>query len=974
MSVLVGVSCAGTGDGGARDGFGEPAAVEDSPAVEVGAAEGEAGPAAGDSGVSGESGVAAGGGEGALGAGGAGEVVSGGEVVSLSVALSSWCALFSSGGVKCSGGWPERDRLLVGEFVSVAVGFRFGCAVRGGGELVCWGTAGGGGSEPPAGSFKAVAAGDGHACAVRADGGLVCWGRDGFNDFDWAGADLPVGEFTSVSTGAYHACAIRVGGEVACWGNPVFGQGRQWAPPGRFTLIASGGHSWAPKEFSCGVQVIGGVSCWRGGDDVVRLSPGGSPGDFVSIDVAWNYVCGVRGDGSLQCWGQRTPGECTPDIISSGSVGGLKCWGWDAYPGSAPGGPFTAVGLSWWSHEVYPAQICAARLGGAVVCWNDSGVPLSLPPAGEFTALEVSRSLSCGLGPDGAATCWGALDHDEYRPAPRWRPAEGAFVSLSVGAGHACGLRADGEVACWGVDVFGETRAPGGAFSSVSAGRNLSCGLRPGGEAECWGTNQWWEAAPPPGRFEAVYAADSYACGLRPGGGAECWGRGADAGELDLPGEFVALDLELGCGLRPGGEVACWNGGDAVAELLPAGPFNAIDGEWLSGCGLRPGGEVACWGDFAGWEPPGTFEAFSVAASGVCGIRGDHTVDCRRDETQPASRLIVGDAVSVLQTPDNTVGPRADWLRAVEPAGVPGSLAWVLELLPAGPFTGLAGGGLCGIRPDGRLDCWAGTGERARLDGAGYRSVAHGHGYWCALTAGDELHCAGGDVWDSPSGAQWGAAHPPPPGRFADVAVGIERACAVPLGGGEITCWGPAAGQDRHTPPAGSYTAVSIGESHDRAISRVPTYTQHTCALRADGEVVCWGDDGAGRTRVPPERLAAAPYRAVAAGGEHSCALRAGGEIICWGDNQHGQTDAPGGVHTAITAGRWHTCALRAHGEAVCWGDGVTADKGERYYTQPPPGTPHLAPPPGPFTAISAGPYHTCALRPNGDPACWLNY
>lgn len=65
---------------------------------------------------------------------------------------------------------------------------------------------------------------------------------------------------------------------------------------------------------------------------------------------------------------------------------------------------------------------------------------------------------------------------------------------------------------------------------------------------------------------------------------------------------------------------------------------------------------------------------------------------------------------------------------------------------------------------------------------------------------------------------------------------------------------------------------------------------QHGCALRED-EVVCWGDNEQGQLGVPAswtqQRERTLPdlgkIRMLAAGQAHTCALRAGGEVLCWG-------------------------------------------------------------------------------------------
>jgi Regulator of chromosome condensation (RCC1) repeat len=84
--------------------------------------------------------------------------------------------------------------------------------------------------------------------------------------------------------------------------------------------------------------------------------------------------------------------------------------------------------------------------------------------------------------------------------------------------------------------------------------------------------------------------------------------------------------------------------------------------------------------------------------------------------------------------------------------------------------------------------------------------------------------------------------------------------------------------------------------------------TVHSLALKANGTVVAWGDDGDGQTDVPSDLTNVV---AIAAGGFNSLALKADGTLVSWGDTSAEQT-VPAGLNNvmAVSAGYLHTLAL----------------------------------------------------------------
>lgn len=167
---------------------------------------------------------------------------------------------------------------------------------------------------------------------------------------------------------------------------------------------------------------------------------------------------------------------------------------------------------------------------------------------------------------------------------------------------------------------------------------------------------------------------------------------------------------------------------------------------------------------------------------------------------------------------------------------------------------------------------------------------------------------------------------------------------------------------------------------------------EHACGL-SEGVVWCWGSNRLGqlgrwnRDSVPRpvtlDRARAVTFTSISVGAHHSCALSAEGEAWCWGDQWDGST---GTRHTgetvrfpspvlskwrlrALAAGGRQSCALTSEGAPVCWGDnatqGVRSD-GWRTYFAPVAVTGYAD-----GTSVATGSGGSCVLRRDQGPSCW---
>jgi hypothetical protein len=59
----------------------------------------------------------------------------------------------------------------------------------------------------------------------------------------------------------------------------------------------------------------------------------------------------------------------------------------------------------------------------------------------------------------------------------------------------------------------------------------------------------------------------------------------------------------------------------------------------------------------------------------------------------------------------------------------------------------------------------------------------------------------------------------------------------------------------------------------------------------------------------------------VSAGGWHTCGVKTDGTVACWGWDYYGQASPPAGTFSQVSVGGWHTCGVKRDGTLACWGD-----------------------------------------------------
>jgi len=204
------------------------------------------------------------------------------------------------------GGFTTTPQIVPGitDAIDVATGNLHTCAIRGTGEVWCWGQNNegqiGNGTQSVsistptqvAGITNAIAitAGDNHTCALLSTGQMMCWGWNRYGQLGNGTTNSSltpvnvIANIAQISAGTLNTCAISNTGQAYCWGDNQYGE------LGNGTIISQANP----------VLVFGMTNAKQ-------------------ITTADNHTCAILVSGQAQCFGNNKWGQ-----IGNGTFGTIN--------------------------------------------------------------------------------------------------------------------------------------------------------------------------------------------------------------------------------------------------------------------------------------------------------------------------------------------------------------------------------------------------------------------------------------------------------------------------------------------------------------------------------------------------------------------------------------------------------------------------------------------------------------------------
>ncbi len=602
-------------------------------------------------------------------------------------------------------------------------------------------------------------------------------------------------------------------------------------------------------SMTCSIDCEGHLLCWgairnRPADRGYTLVPtardiGPAGATWVDLSALSYAMCGVTEGGELWCWGDlRQTGVAAGNFTDPVRIGTDADWGHVA--ATAQG---NTIGL------------CAIKRDGRLFCWSDDapGTAVAMVAAERFVDVDIGNRFACAVAESGSAWCWGANESGQLGQGAGGEPSDeplevdGDFTHVETSAATACALGRDGDVTCWGEDrtlAGTESRAPtavaaGHHFRSIDLDGQLLSGVDDAGVLRASRHVFYFQEPiapfdpidPRPIWVDATFG-DTQVCAIDGDGIAHCMG-GNQWGESGL--------------------------GRAATRWTPErieGTFTAVAAGFNTSCAIGGEGNASCWGSFIGATRDLVQSPLEKPAPELVAKIATHV----------RARCAIGRSGALYCQGDTRLsGATADWVRV-------GSDSDWTEIV-------INGDRFCGLRA-GRPFCWDSTGTIEAADAASD---------WLELATdtSEDMVCAiktGGTLWCSDRGDPFVRV-----GTIAGlhgVFVTSRQGCALDEGG-VARCGGP-----------GDVTLDSPSDSSWRLLRGGGPGQARYCGIHQAGDLECFGGYSLPSEPVigtgNPEGSTLAPlsdtdWIDLATSGTHTCALKGDGALYCWGDGANGQ-------------------------------------------------------------------------------------
>lgn len=609
------------------------------------------------------------------------------------------------------------------------------------------------------------------------------------------------------------------------------------------------------RSGSSATSSVGGVAASAGGAGTggtggigIEVTGGNGEHDsptITSVSAGGVYVCVLRTDDSVVCWGSNDNGQA-----------------------EIPSGSYTQI-------STIDELTCALKRDKSIVCRGAGDKGQAAPPSGSFIQVAAGNDASYAIRQDGSIACWGDCS-DLNSP-----PSVGSYVQINARSLlPTCAVRDDGGITCWGTDdvALGNT-APDGCYTEVAGNCAITCD----GSVACWGCTytgpRVTSGSPlthalscgplsgPNGSFTHISYDGGWTgkhCGITSDGSISCWKRARIIMDnTDIPGDIIPLPTPTGsytqvstgyvyaCALKSDASMTCWSwmnedsDPSIVPILIPSGPYTQISNY----CALKSDGQIVCWNSpFSGLLGYFLFQAVAPSGpyeqvGGFCGLKSDGTIACWKWQLESYT-LVERSAPTGSYTQLSAANFGSDFNCALTDGGAITCWDWGgtdlfgsenirVRATPSGSYAQVNDS--CALKDDGTIICW-----EWNLDDAGvvdpdaftpidvapgsYTQVIYVDGHGCAIKNDGSVTCWGKDDFNQGTS---------PSGSYTQISAANYYNCGI-KSSGTLARWGA-----RGYPPVdkavpfGLFTHVSCGSPESGT----------ACAVRNDGSVACWGYD-----------------------------------------------------------------------------------------------------------------------------------